>query len=208
MSQSEVEVRMASLADADALERAGDAVFDHRVQRAWLADFFANPANLLAIALRDGEVVGMASGFAYAHPDKPRQLFVNEVGVAEAIQRRGVGARLVRTLLARGRGLGCTQAWVATEDDNRAARALYASVGGVEEVERAVLYVFPLGGASEGDPDVRPGDAACRMAPRLRGPTTQLPNGPWGRAVPARDPGRSPRGARVRGRGSARSSAR
>ncbi len=136
---------MATWADADALERAGDAVFDHRVQRAWLADFFANPANLLAIAVADGEVVGMASGVVYVHPDKPRQLFVNEVGVAEGYRRRGVGARLLRALLGRGRELGSTEAWVAAEEDNRAARALYAAAGGAEEAERAVLFVFPLG---------------------------------------------------------------
>jgi len=142
---SQVEVRMASVADADALERAGDAVFDHRVQRAWLVDFFANPSNLLATAIADGEVVGMASGVVYVHPDKPRQLFVNEVGVADGYRRRGVGARLLRALLGRGRELGCTEAWVATEDGNPAARALYASAGGVEEAEGAVLYVFSLG---------------------------------------------------------------
>ena len=151
MSRPEFEVRLAGPGDADALVRAGDTVFDHAVQRAWVADFFADPANLLAIALHDGEIVGMASGIAYVHPDKPRQLFVNEVGVAEAYQRRGIGARLVRALLARGRELGCAEAWVATEDDNVAARGLYASVGGVEEEERAVVYVFTLDEASDGD---------------------------------------------------------
>jgi len=35
------------------------------------------------------------------------------------------------------------RAWL-TELDNPAARALYASVGGVEDAERAVVFVFPL----------------------------------------------------------------
>jgi ribosomal protein S18 acetylase RimI-like enzyme len=153
MSQPDVAVRIAVAADADALERAGTDVFDNDVERTWLTDFFANPSNLLAIALAAGEVVGMASGVAYVHPDKPLQLFVNEVGVAARFQRRGVGALLVRALLDRGRDLGCTQAWVATEDDNRAARALYASVGGIEDEERAVVYVFPLADAAAPDPN-------------------------------------------------------
>jgi ribosomal protein S18 acetylase RimI-like enzyme len=144
MSRGDIEVRIADVGDAEALVRTGDDVFDHPVRPAPLAAFFANPSNLLAIALADGEVVGMASGIAYVHPDKPMQLFVNEVGVSERFQRRGVGARLVRTLLDRGHDLGCIEAWVATEDDNLAARALYASVGGLEEAERAVVYVFPI----------------------------------------------------------------
>jgi dihydrofolate reductase len=88
MSQPDVAVRIAVAADADALERAGTDVFDNDVERTWLTAFFDNPANLLAIALAAGEVVGMASGVAYVHPDKPLQLFVNEVGVAERFQRR------------------------------------------------------------------------------------------------------------------------
>lgn len=46
------------------------------------------------------------------------------------------------------RELGCVEAWVASELGNPAARALYASVGGVEDAERAVVYVFPLAGAT------------------------------------------------------------
>lgn len=48
---------------------------------------------------------------------------------------------------ARGRELGRTQACVTTEDGDVAARGLYASVGGVEEEERAVVYVFPMADA-------------------------------------------------------------
>lgn len=160
MRHDHVDVRLAGAGDEDALERAGDAVFDHAVRRPWLEDFLANPSNLLAIALSDAEVVGMASGTIYAHPDKPRQLFVIEVGVADRFQRRGVGAALVRTLLERGRALGCDEAWVATEDDNRAARALYASVGGVEDVERAVVYTFPLAGERAGAAPAASDDAS------------------------------------------------
>jgi aminoglycoside 6'-N-acetyltransferase I len=39
--------------------------------------------------VQDGLVVGMASAFEYFHPGKPPQMFVNEVGVTPAHQRRG-----------------------------------------------------------------------------------------------------------------------
>lgn len=76
------------------------------------------------------------------HPDKPPQIFINEVGVAGRAQGRGNGKRLVQAL--RGRELGCTEAWVATEEGNIAARALYASLQGQEDPERAVVYTFGL----------------------------------------------------------------
>lgn len=147
MRHPEIDIRIVAAADAAVLDRVDDDVFDHPVQPALVAAFLTNPANLLAVALAAGVVVGMASGIAYVHPDKPLQLFVNEVGVSGLFHRRGVGARLVRALLEHGRDLGCTEAWVATEDDNRAARALYESVGGVEQAERAVVFEFALADA-------------------------------------------------------------
>ena len=84
----------------------------------------------------------MASAVDYVHPDKAPQLWINEIGVAPAHRRRGVGRRLLDALLAHGRTLGCTEAWLGTEDDNVAARRLYESAGNAPE--RFVLYSFPL----------------------------------------------------------------
>ena len=84
----------------------------------------------------------MASAVDYVHPDKAPQLWINEVGVAPAHQRRGIGSLLLDALLALGRSLGCTEAWPGTEEDNLAARRLYESAGG--EAEPFVLYSFPL----------------------------------------------------------------
>jgi aminoglycoside 6'-N-acetyltransferase I len=47
-------------------------------------------------------------------------------------------------ILEKGRELGCHEAWVGTEADNDAARALYASAGGREDVTPFVVYTFPL----------------------------------------------------------------
>jgi ribosomal protein S18 acetylase RimI-like enzyme len=61
-------------------------------------------------------------------------LWINEVGVAESHQGRGIGKAVVRTLLQHARRLGCHEAWVLTDRSNDAAMRLYASAGG-EEVE-------------------------------------------------------------------------
>jgi ribosomal protein S18 acetylase RimI-like enzyme len=86
----------------------------------------------------------MASGVHYVHPDKPPELFVNEVGVADAYQGRGIGGRVLRALLDRGRALGCAQAWVLTSPDNAPAVRLYAGAGGRPADEPTVLYAFDL----------------------------------------------------------------
>jgi ribosomal protein S18 acetylase RimI-like enzyme/mannose-6-phosphate isomerase-like protein (cupin superfamily) len=148
-----VEVRLLSIDDLPLLDHVDEGVFDHAVQRALAEQFLAAPDTLLAVATLSGAVVGMASAIAYLHPDKPLQLFINEVGVSERVRSQGIGKRLVRTLIEQGRSMGCTEAWVATEAGNVPARALYSSLNGVEDPDNAIVYTWKLrdraAGASE-----------------------------------------------------------
>lgn len=137
-----VEIQLISAANAHVLDCVDSDVFDDPVQPEYLQAFLANPANVLAVAITEHQVIGMASGITYVHPDKPLALFINEVGVAGPYQQRGIGKQLVQALLAHGESIGCTTAWVATEVSNLAARALYRSLGGEEDSEHAVVYNF------------------------------------------------------------------
>ncbi|MCG3134632.1 MAG: hypothetical protein HMLKMBBP_01946 [Planctomycetes bacterium] len=138
-------IRLLSASDAAVLDCVAEGVFDHPLRPDLVAAFFANPSNVLAVAVADGVVVGMTSAIVYVHPDKPLHMFVNEVGVAPEWRRRGIAKRLVRAVLDRSRELGCTEAWLATEAGNAAACALYASLGGAEDEGRAVIYKWPAG---------------------------------------------------------------
>lgn len=130
-------VRLLAANDADLLASAGDDVFDDAVNPDWAREFLADDRHHIAVALAGEQVVGFASAVHYIHPDKPTELWINEVGVADAYQRQGLGRRLMERLFAKGRELGCGEAWVLTEEDNVAARGLYGSVGGEES---AVQY--------------------------------------------------------------------
>jgi ribosomal protein S18 acetylase RimI-like enzyme len=141
---SPVIVRLLGPADAALLDAAGTDVFDRPPQPALVREFLDDPRHHVAAAIAGGRIVGFASAVHYVHPDKPAQLFVNEVGVADSHRRRGLAGRLLGVLLEHGRALGCREAWVATEPDNQAARALYGSAGGREHAERFVMFTFPL----------------------------------------------------------------
>jgi aminoglycoside 6'-N-acetyltransferase I len=139
-----IEIRILLADDAWVLERVADDVFDRQIDPGWSAEFLADPRHHLAVAM-DGEiVVGMASAVHYVHPDKPPQLFINEVAVARTHQGRGIGRHLLDALLDRGRELGCSEAWVLTDESNSIARKLYASAGGLVGSEPTIMYTFPL----------------------------------------------------------------
>ncbi len=131
--RTELEIRLLGASDEALLASVEEEVFDDSVQAVLAAEFLADSRHHIAAAIVDDRVVGFASAVHYVHPDKPAELWINEVGVAPAYQRRGLGRRLMRALFDHGRTLGCREAWVLTEHDNAAARGLYADAGGVEQ---------------------------------------------------------------------------
>lgn len=137
-------VRMLEAGDAAVLERVAPDVFDGPVDPRWSAEFMADPRHHLAVALDAGVVVGMASGVHYVHPDKPPELWIDEVGVAPTHREAGLGRRLVEALLDRGRELGCAQAWVLADASNAVAHRLYRRCGGRAAPEPCVMFEFAL----------------------------------------------------------------
>ena len=144
MKRSDILIRLLGEGDRALLENVAADVFDHPVQADLVREFLADPRHHLVVALDRDTVVGFASGVHYVHPDKPPELFINEVGVAPTHQRRGIAAGMLDALLEKGRALGCREAWVATEPDNHAARSLYASAGGREDPTPFMMFSFPL----------------------------------------------------------------
>ena len=124
------------------LMRVAPDVFDHEIDDHHLAAYLANPSHLLLIARVDGEVVGQARGIVHLHPDAEPELYVDNLGVAEAWRRQGIARQLMLTLHDLGRAAGCTETWVGTEPDNEPARALYAALGG--EYEAIAMFTADL----------------------------------------------------------------
>jgi ribosomal protein S18 acetylase RimI-like enzyme len=138
------ELRILRSGDQAVLGNVAPGVFDNALDPRLVAEFLGDDRHHLAVAIAQGQVIGFASGVHYVHPDKPPELWINEVGVAPSHQRRGVGQAVVRALLEHGECLGCREAWVLTERSNHAAMRLYASAGGHEDPVDQVLFTFFL----------------------------------------------------------------
>jgi len=141
-----IDIRVLAAGDDDVLARVADGVFDNAINPTLANEFLADDRHHVIVALDAGVVVGMITAVDYIHPDKPRELWINEVGVAPSHQRRGIGRQLLDAMLKHGRGIGCSEAWLGTEPHNTAARALYVAGGG--EAEEIIMYSFDLGAAT------------------------------------------------------------
>lgn len=135
-------IRVLSTSDLPLLLHAADDVFDYPVDETLAREFLADPRHHIVVALVDGVVIGFASAVHYIHPDKPPELWINEVGVAAPHQGRGIAKAIMKEMLRLGKGLGCVNAWVLTDRNNTAAVGLYKSVGGNFSEEETVMYEF------------------------------------------------------------------
>jgi ribosomal protein S18 acetylase RimI-like enzyme len=127
-----VEIKYLQRDDESDLTSVAPNVFDNSIDPKLAKEFLEDPRHHIVVAIDDGLVVGFASGVHYVHPDKPPELWINEVSIAPTHRRRGLGKSVLKALLEVGRGRDCTVAWVLTDRYNLAAMALYSSVGGIE----------------------------------------------------------------------------
>ena len=137
-----VEIRILGQDDAPLLRACENGVFDNPISPELVAEFFQDPRHHIAGAIVGETLIGFVSAVHYIHPDKPPELWINEVSVGESHRSHGIGKRLLATMLAHGRTLGCSEAWVLTEEDNEFAQRLYASCDGAHR--KVVYFTFPL----------------------------------------------------------------
>jgi len=137
-----VEIRRVGPQDKGLFERVAEGVFDEPIDGARLAAYLAAPGHLMLVAVRAGEVVAQVAAVIHRHPDKVTELYIDEVGVAPALHRRGIARAMLDEMLSLGKSLGCDEAWVGTEPDNVAARGLYERYR--KEAEPFVMYVIGL----------------------------------------------------------------
>ena len=139
------EIRVLRAGDEAVLESVLPDAFDDPINATAAATFLSDPRHHISVAIDDGVVVGFVSAVHYVHPDKERpEMWINEVGVAASHRRQGIAGRLLAAVLDVARELDCSEAWVLTNRTNDAAMRLYASSGGEEADQDAVMFTFPL----------------------------------------------------------------
>lgn len=132
-----------SAGDAPTFAAIAPDVFDESVTALPLAAYLTTPGHIMVLALEGDLVVGQCAGVLHRHPDKPTELYVDEVGTASTHRRQGIARAMLDELFSWGRELGCEEAWLGTELDNAAANALYRGYRPTED-EAMQFYVFKL----------------------------------------------------------------
>jgi ribosomal protein S18 acetylase RimI-like enzyme len=143
-SEMAVQIRILRSGDEGVLDTVHPDVFDDPIDAQAAREFLSDSRHRLAAAIDNDLVVGFVSAVLYVHPDKPApELWINEVGVAPSHQGQGIARRLLAATLEEARAAGCSEAWVLTDRNNRAAMRLYEAGGG-RASEDHVMFTFRL----------------------------------------------------------------
>ncbi len=119
-------------------------VFDNPIDEAFAHEFLNDPRHHVVVATAKDKIVGFVSAVHYIHPDKPPELWINEMAVAPPYQRHGLGTAILKEMLQLGKGIGCKNAWVLTDRSNESANLLYQSAGGQVGSDETVMYEFDI----------------------------------------------------------------
>jgi len=143
---SGIRIQRAEPGDEDEVERFAEA-FDDPVVTGSTRQFLADERHHLLLGYLDDRPAGFVSAVEILHPDKVRpEVFLNEIGVAESAQRRGVARALVEELKRVARDRGCQSMWVLTDDENAAAKRLYETTGGRQVSGAHLMFEYDLDG--------------------------------------------------------------
>lgn len=140
--------RRLSTRDADLVMGMNENFRPGFVERDAVLRFLNGPDNWLFAAVMEKTVIGFAYGYALSRLDGGgKMLYLHEVGVMEACQRRGVGTRLLRELKQACKRENIARYFLFTCQNNGGANALYRKVGGElgrDSQGRDVVYFFQV----------------------------------------------------------------
>jgi ribosomal protein S18 acetylase RimI-like enzyme len=144
-----MEIRHLGPGDYETIMAASD-LFDNPAKSDAAMRFLADPGHHLILGLVDGIPAGFVSGVETTHPDKGTEMFLYELAVDPAFQRRGIGRALTEALASLARERHCYGMFVLTDESNAAALATYRRAG-AGDPERCVLLNWSF------DRDAQPG---------------------------------------------------
>ncbi len=123
-----IEIIQLDEGNMDILNNYDEDIFDEKIDTLRLAALLKEQSSILLVAVNEGSVIGQVLAAIHRHPDKPTELYIDDLGVSENFQRRGIATRLLEKLFTIGVERGCEEIWVATEPENEPAIKFYNSL--------------------------------------------------------------------------------
>ena len=106
---------------------------------------FTNDKNTLGfIAKEENTIAGFGYGHIILHPDGRIAFFLYSIGMLPKYQDKGYGTELLSFIKTYVKSIGCFEMFVMTDKGNPRACHVYEKLGGKNDYEDEICYVYNL----------------------------------------------------------------
>ena len=104
---------------------------------------FINDNNAFGFIAKDNNnIVGFAYAYTLLRPDGKTMFYLHSIGMLPDYQNNGYGTKLMQFIKDYSIKLGCSEIFVITDKGNSRACHLYEKLGGKNDYEDEVVYVY------------------------------------------------------------------
>ncbi len=108
----------------------------------YLNSFIKNNNSFGFIAKEENNIVGFAYAYTLLRPDGKRMFYLHSIGMLPNYQNNGYGSILLEFIIDYSKKIGCSELFVITDKGNPKACHVYEKLGGKNEYENEVVYVY------------------------------------------------------------------
>ena len=108
----------------------------------FLNSFIKDPNSFGFIAKEENTIVGFAYGYTLLRPDGKNMFYLHSIGMLPNYQDKGNGTGLLSYIKDYSKALGCSEMFVITDKGNPRACHVYEKLGGKNDYEDEVVYVY------------------------------------------------------------------
>ena len=108
----------------------------------FLNSFIKDQKSFGFVAKEENEIVGFAYGYTLLRPDGKNMFYLHSVGMLPNYQDKGYGTGLLSYIKDYSKALDCSEMFVITDKGNPRACHVYEKMGGKNDYEDEVVYVY------------------------------------------------------------------
>ena len=130
--------------DATDIELMEDVLKDDDMvyNKDFLANFINDEHNFGFIVKLDNKIVGFAYAYSLLRPDGKNMLYLHSMGLLPKYQNQGLGTQLMEYILDYAKNRNFSECFVITDKGNQRACHLYENLGGKNDYENEIVYVY------------------------------------------------------------------
>ena len=112
------------------------------VNKDYLENFVDDKNAYGFIAKEENKIVGFAYAYTLLRPDGKTMFYLHSIGMLPNYQNNGYGSKLLEFIKNYSMKLGCSEMFVITDTGNQRACHIYEKLGGKNDYEDEVVYVY------------------------------------------------------------------